>query len=462
MAESYEVRNPADGSLVGTIPYGDAATAIEAADAARAAFPSWSTTPARARADILLRISAMLAERADTIGRLLSTETGKRLPEGVAELRFSSEYFRWFAEEARRTGGEIIPNEAPNRRHHVISRPAGVALSLTPWNFPVSIQARKLAPALAAGCTVVARTSEKAPLAVVELFKVMEEAGLPKGVATLVHGPAPEQTEALLEHPAVRVVSFTGSTQVGRLVMKQASQRIVRPLLELGGDAPYIVFADADMDRAIEGAMAAKFRNNGQSCIAANRFFVEGRVFDEFTERLASRMDAMKIGDPLGAEAPDLGPLIDAERRDAVAEVVNDALARGGELATGTRDGLDGAFMAPALVVGAPDDSRIGSEEIFGPAAGVFRFGDEDEVVERANNTEMGLAAYVYTSNLERSIRMQDRIQSGILGLNNALPSVAFSPMGGVKQSGIGREGARQGLEEFSALTYVSTELGEM
>ncbi|HEY1714643.1 MAG TPA: aldehyde dehydrogenase family protein, partial [Solirubrobacteraceae bacterium] len=246
----------------------------------------------------------------------------------------------------------------------------------------------------------------------------------------------------------------------GRLVMKQASQRIVRPLLELGGDAPFIVFADADMDRAVEGAMAAKFRNNGQSCIAANRFFVEGSVFDEFTERLATRIDAMKVGDPLGDQDPDLGPLIDAERRDAVVDVVKDALGRGGELATRTRDDLDGAFMAPALVVGAPDDARIGSEEVFGPAAGVFRFGDEDELVERANNTEMGLAAYVYTSNLERSIRMQDRIQSGILGLNNALPSVSFSPMGGVKQSGLGREGARQGLEEFTELTYVSTELG--
>jgi succinate-semialdehyde dehydrogenase/glutarate-semialdehyde dehydrogenase len=457
-----DVVNPADGSIVGAVPYGGAAEARAACDAAAMAFPAWSNTPARARADLLARAAALLAERSSEVGLLLARETGKRLPEAVGEVRFAAEYFRWFAEQARRPAGEVIPPEASNRRHLTLARPSGVALALTPWNFPVSIQARKVAAALAAGCTVVGRPSEKAPLAVFEMYRCLAEAGLPDGVASVVVGPAAVMTEAMLAHPAVRVMSFTGSTVVGRQLMAMAARRIVRPLLELGGDAPFIVFADADLGRAIEGAMIAKFRNNGQSCIAANRFIIEAPVYDEFTQRLAARIDAMTIGDPIGDPVPDLGPLIDAERRQAVNASVEQALAGGAKRLTAPRavdPGPTGAFIAPTLLSDVPDTVAISCDEVFGPVAGVFRFESEVEAVSRANATEMGLAAYLYTSSVDRSLRLSESIECGILGLNNPLPSVAFAPMGGIKQSGLGREGSHHGLAEFLDVRYMAVEI---
>jgi succinate-semialdehyde dehydrogenase/glutarate-semialdehyde dehydrogenase len=294
------------------------------------------------------------------------------------------------------------------------------------------------------------------------MFDCLRQAGLPEGVATAVTGPASETAEAMLGHPSVRVLSFTGSTEVGRRLMALAARRIVRPLLELGGDAPYIVFADADLERAVEGAMTAKFRNNGQSCIAANRFLVEAPVYDEFCERLAARIDRMTVGDPTAERVPDLGPLIDEERRRAVEGMVEQARAAGARLLTAER-GVDpgpaGAFTAPALLADVPDGVALSCEEIFGPVAGVLRFEDEEEAVTRANATEMGLAAYVYTGDVDRAFRLAERIECGILGLNNALPSVAFAPMGGVKQSGLGREGSHHGLAEFLDVRYVSVEL---
>lgn len=289
---SIQVVSPASGETVAEIGYGAASDATAAVAAAAEAFPAWSRLPARQRSDTLMRIYALLVERAEEIGLLLARESGKRLPEGVGEIRLAAEYFRWFAEQAPRPVGDVAPQESPNRRHLTLAQPAGVALCLTPWNFPVSIQARKLAPALAAGCTVVARASEKAPLAVIEMFRCLQEAGLPEGVANLIQGPAGETTSAMLEHPAVRVVSFTGSTGVGRLLMKQAAERIVRPLPELAGDASFIVFHDAELPKAVEGAMLAKFRNNGQSCIAANRFLVQEEVYDQFCRLFAERVDA--------------------------------------------------------------------------------------------------------------------------------------------------------------------------
>ena len=454
------VRNPADASLVGHVPYGGAADAKAAADAAAAAFAEWSRTEARTRADALVRASELLRARADEIGRLLTRETGKRLPEAIGEVRFAAEYFRWFAEEARRPSGAVIPHEAPDRRHLTFARPAGVAVCLTPWNFPVSIQARKVAAALAAGCTVVSRTSEKAPLAVVELFRCLAEAGVPADAARLVHGPAAELTAALLDHPAVRVVSFTGSTEVGRSIMRLAARRMVRPLLELGGDAPFIVFADCDLDRAVEGAVLAKFRNNGQSCIAANRFYVERSIEAAFVRRLAQRVDAMRVGDPLGDPAPDLGPLIDEERKRAVSDMVAEAIAAGARSATRTWEPLDGRYLGPALLTHVTPAMRIGRAEVFGPAAAIIPFSNEREAIALANGTEMGLAAYVYTSDLDRAWRMCEALEAGIVGLNDALPSVAFAPMGGMKQSGMGREGARAGLDDFSEITYVATRVG--
>jgi succinate-semialdehyde dehydrogenase/glutarate-semialdehyde dehydrogenase len=437
----------------------DASDAYAAADEAAAAFGDWSRASGRARADILLRVAALLGDCADELGLLLAKETGKRLPEAVGEIRFAAEYFRWFAEEARRPIGQLMPSESSKRRHHTLARPAGVALCLSPWNFPVSIQARKLAAALAAGCTVVARPSEKAPLAVARMFDLIHDAGAPPGVAKLIVGPAAELTEALLAHPSVRVVSFTGSTSVGRSILKLAAQRVVTPLMELGGDAPFIVFADSDLDRAVEGAMLAKFRNNGQSCIAANRFYVESPVFEEFIRRFADRVDSMTVGDPTEAPIPDLGPLIDEERKSAITGLVAEARTLGARLINRERDELKGSFVAPALLVDVPAGARLSCEEVFGPAAAIFPFEGESEAIAAANASEMGLAAYVYTGSFDRALRLQEEIQVGILGMNNALPSVAFAPMGGWKQSGLGREGSRRGLEEFQELTYVSSEL---
>jgi succinate-semialdehyde dehydrogenase / glutarate-semialdehyde dehydrogenase len=456
---SIPVVDPARGETIAEIGYGSARDATAAVDAAASAFPGWSRLPARHRSDALMRVYALLADRAEETGLLLARETGKRLPEAVGELRFAAEYFRWFAEQARRPHGELVPHESPGRRHLTLAQPAGVALCLTPWNFPVSIQARKLAPALAAGCTVVARPSERAPLAVIELFRCLQEAGLPEGVANLVHGPAGETTSAMLAHPAVRVVSFTGSTGVGRLLMRQAAERIVRPLLELGGDAPFIVFEDADLPKAVEGAVLAKFRNNGQSCIAANRFLVQASVYDEFCRSFAGRVDAMRTGDPVQQPIPDLGPVIDADRKRAVEAMVAEAAAAGARRLTRVHQLPErGTFTSPALLAEVPDQVALACQEVFGPVAGVFPFETEDEVVERANRTEMGLAGYVYTTSLDRSLRVSEALEVGILGLNNPLPSVAFAPMGGVKQSGLGREGSRQGLEEFHELKYVAVE----
>jgi succinate-semialdehyde dehydrogenase/glutarate-semialdehyde dehydrogenase len=452
---TVEVLAPADLSLVGSIHYASREMVIQACDAAAASFPSWSALPARQRGDILIRAAEIIGTRADAIGRVLAREAGKRLPEAVGEVRFAAEYFRWFGEEVRRPDGHAYPAEVATRRHTSHRKAIGVAAILTPWNFPISIQARKLAPALAAGCTVVARASEKAPLAVIEMFQCLMDAGIPAGVLNLVHGPAAEVTETLLDHHAVRVVSFTGSTGVGAGIMRRSANRIVRPLLELGGDAPFIVFDDADVDAAVEGAMLAKFRNAGQSCIGANRFYVHDRVYDRFVDAFVARVDAMTIGDGLADPTPDLGPVIDSARVAAMRSFIEDAIKHGGRLLTRERAVPDhGHFVAPALIADAPDEAKLGCEEVFGPVAGVFRFHDDDEVVRRANATEMGLAAYVWTRDVGRAITIPERLQAGIIGVNDALPSVVFAPMGGHKQSGLGREGAAIGLEEFYETTY--------
>jgi succinate-semialdehyde dehydrogenase / glutarate-semialdehyde dehydrogenase len=454
-----EVRNPADGSIVGQIGWSGRAEASAAVEAAAAAFSSWAGTPARHRGDLLRRAADLITERAGQIGATLAAEGGKRRPEAVGEVQFAAEYFRWFAEQARRPAGAVIPHEAANRRHLTIRRPAGVVASLTPWNFPCSIQARKLAPALAAGCTVVARVSEKAPLAATEMIRCLTDAGLPPGVVNLVHGPAEEITDAYLEHPAVRVVSFTGSTAVGRSIMAKASRRVVRPLLELGGDAAFIVFGDADLDAAVTGAMLAKFRNTGQSCIAANRFFVQDGVFDEFVSRFAAAVDAMTVGDGTADPVPDLASCIDAGRVRAVTGMVDEALSAGAKRVTRDFQLPSGAFAAPALLVGVPGHVALARKEIFGPVAGIFPFRTEDEALARANDTEMGLAGYFYTRDQARVWRVAEHLDAGILGINNPLPSACFAPMGGTKQSGLGREGAELGLEEFEDVRYLAVGL---
>jgi len=457
LQQRREVTSPGTGEVVGSVCWGTADDARRAADAAARALPSWAGLPGRARADILLRAADLLAERRDEIARLLAAEAGKRLPEAEGELAFSGEYIRWFAEEARRPQGSVFAQEDAARRHFSTRSAAGVVVSLTSWNFPCSLQARKLAPALAAGCPVVVRVSERAPLAVTEMVRAFTDAGVPAGVLSIVHGPSREITDALLEHPAVRVVTFTGSTSVGRAIMAKAVERVVRPLLELGGDAGFIVFDDADIDQAVEAALTAKTRNTGQSCVGANRFIVHESIHDEFVAKLAAKLDAMTIGDGLAQPTPDLGPMIDAKGVESVLAIVDDAIARGATEATTPRDvPIGGHFVRPMLFTGVPDDARLAQEEVFGPVAGVFSFRTEEEAIARANGTEMGLAAYVFSRDASRCWRVSDQLQAGIVGVNDPVPSVAFAPMGGVKQSGLGREGATIGLEEFTEPKYIA------
>jgi succinate-semialdehyde dehydrogenase/glutarate-semialdehyde dehydrogenase len=456
-ATMLPVVNPATGETIAQVSYGSAQHARDAADAARTAAEEWAAWPARRRGDLLRQAADLLDERAEEIGRLLAAETGKRVVEAVGETRFSAEYLRWFADASRQPHGAVLTPEDPKRRHLTVTSPVGVVASLTPWNFPLSIQARKVAPALAAGCTVVARASEKAPLAVLELFRAIDDAGLPPGVANVVNGPAAEQSDALLAHPAVRMVTFTGSTSVGSRLMATAANRVVRCALELGGDAPFIIFADADLDAAVEGLMVAKFRNNGQSCIGANRVFVERSVLDEVASRLAAATSRLSVGDPLGPGDPDVGPLIDVERVHAVTALVDEALGSGASWLGDAPEVPSGpCYTRPGFLLGAAETTGLATTEVFGPVAGVFPFDTDDEVVARANDTELGLAGYVYTRDPSRLWSMAERLEVGILGCNHPLPSVAFAPMGGVKQSGLGREGAHQGLEEFVETRYLS------
>lgn len=455
-----EVRDPSTGEVVGTVQAAGPELAREAADRAAEALPAWSGTTARRRADVLHAAAAALRSRRGELGTLLAREAGKRLPEALGEIDFSAEYLRWFAEVARRPTGEIHAPEAPGRRHLSVRRPTGVAVSLTPWNFPVSIQARKLAPMLAAGCTVVARTSQQAPLAATELVRCLAEAGLPDGAINLVHGPAGEQTTALLDHPAVRVVSFTGSTAVGRSVAERAGARLVRPLLELGGNAPFVVLDDADLDAAVEGAVLGRLRNTGQSCVAANRFYVHRAVAGEFAERLAAAFDALRLGPAVpddGEPQADLGPMIDEAAAARVRDLVAGAVSRGGELLTRRTDApAEGCFLAPALVAVADPQDPLVTTEVFGPAAGIVTVDDEDEAYALANASEQGLAAYAWTRDATRAWRASERLEAGVVGINDPLPSVAFAPMGGINQSGLGREGADIGMHEFQDVRHVA------
>lgn len=454
------VSNPTTGEVAGELGYGGKQEAVDAVQAADRAFVSWKMTPAKLRANLLLKAAQLLLEREAEIGYILAVESGKRLAEAIGEVRFSAEYFRWFAEESRRPDGHWLPQEDASKRHWTRMQPAGVVLSLTPWNFPVSIQARKLAPALAAGCTVVARASQKTPLSVVELFKCLHDAGFPNGVINLIHGSASQTTEVMMGHRAVKVVSFTGSTAVGQSIIRQSANGVQRLALELGGNAPFIVFDDANLDKAVEGAMIAKFRNNGQSCIAANRFYVQASVYDAFVSKFVARVDAMKLSDPVNDAACDLGPLIDATAKQALEENVQQALSKGARRLTREHSLPEfGSYFAPVLLGNVPLDTSFACDELFGPAAPVFKFTDEDEVIQLANDTDMGLASYLYTNRLDRSTRVTEALEYGIVGLNNALPSVAYAPMGGWKHSGLGREGARIGMEEFMEMKYIASQI---
>lgn len=459
---SRKVFNPADGTLVGEIGYCDAHIAVEAVNAAESAAKGWAAVPAPKRAEFLRRAAESIHDRADELGELLAREAGKRLPEAVGEIRGAAEYFRWFANEACQPHGTVYTHGDQGRRHISIRRPAGVVASLTPWNFPCSIQARKLAPALAAGCTVVARVSEKAPLAVTEMVRCLVECGLPPGTVNLVHGPAKEITEAYLSHNAVRVVSFTGSTEIGQQIMQLASKHVVRPLLELGGTAPFIVFDDADVQSAINGFMEAKFRNTGQSCIGANKLYVQNSIYDSFTSDLAGRISSMTVGNGLDDPTPDLGPCIDSHRVEELSQLIREAEDSGGRMLNApVRVPSSGNYCPPALIANASPHCALAREEVFGPIVLVVPFETEEEVFDEANATDYGLAGYVYTKDLDRAWRAAETLDVGVIGINDSVPTVPFAPMGGVKKSGLGREGSDVGLEEYQEFVYIALRVEE-
>ncbi|WBB54440.1 NAD-dependent succinate-semialdehyde dehydrogenase [Verrucosispora sp. WMMD573] len=452
----FDVVDPATGQPLRSVADATAADALDALDAAAAAQSSWAATPARQRAEILRRAYELMRDRAEQLALLATLEMGKPLVESRAEVAYAAEFFRWFSEEASRIEGDFRRTPEGTHRILVMRQPVGPSLLITPWNFPLAMPTRKIAPALAAGCTTVLKPAEETPLCALAIAEILVEAGLPPGVLNVVTAADPAPVSAALMNDArLRKVSFTGSTPVGSHLLRTAADRVLRVSLELGGNAPFIVFDDADLDDAVAGAMAAKMRNIGEACTAANRFFVAEPVAEEFVRRLAQRMSELAIGPGIDPRSQ-VGPLINAVGRDKVAGLVDDALARGATpvLEGGPMPGA-GFFFAPTVLTGISPDSRLLTEEIFGPVAPVLTFRDEDEVIAAANDTDFGLLAYVYTADLRRSLRVAERLEVGMVGLNQGVVSNAAAPFGGIKLSGLGREGGRDGIEEYLETKYV-------
>ena len=431
----------------------DGLRALAAADAAQEA---WAAHPPRARSEILTRTFEALLAREHELALLMTLEMGKPLAESRSEVRYAAEFFRWFAEEAVRIDGGYATAPDGSGRILVARQPVGPCLLITPWNFPSAMAARKIGPAVAAGCTMVLKPASNTPLSALALAQIMADAGLPDGVLNVLTSSSSSALMGpLIRDPRARKLSFTGSTAVGRQLIRESADQVLRVSMELGGNAPFLVFEDADLDAAVEGAMLAKLRNNGEACTAANRFYVHERVAAEFTSRLAERFDALRLGH--GADDADLGPLIDAAQRDAVAELVEDAIACGARVVTASRTLPDrGFFHPPVVLADVPDAARAMQEEIFGPVAPIQSFSDEDAAVAAANRTQDGLVGYVFTRDLDRALRVSERLQTGMVGLNRGIVSTPAAPFGGIKHSGVGREGGREGIAEYLETKYVA------
>ncbi len=451
-----EVRNPASGALLGTVPDMAAAETRRAIDAAHAAFPAWAKKTAKERAQILRRMHDLMMQHQHDLAVLMTAEQGKPLAEALGEVAYSASYFEWFGEQVKRMDGDTVPGHAADKRILTLRQPVGVVAAITPWNFPSAMLGRKLGPALAAGCTVVCKPALQTPFSALALGVIGERAGLPPGVMNIVTGAdAPAIGAEMTANPKVRKLGFTGSTAVGKQLMAQCATDLKRLSLELGGNAPFIVFDDADLDAAVAGAIASKFRNTGQTCVCANRLFVQAGVYEAFAEKLVAAVRALRVGEGLRGET-DQGPLIDARALAKVEAHIADALAKGARLAIGGhRHPLGGTFFEPTVLLDANDDMLLAREETFGPVAPLLRFDSEDEVVRRANATEFGLAAYFYTRDLARSWRVSEALQAGMVGINTGLISTEVAPFGGVKQSGSGREGSKHGLDDYTELKYV-------
>jgi succinate-semialdehyde dehydrogenase/glutarate-semialdehyde dehydrogenase len=454
---SLAVDDPATGRQLAEVADASPADAMAALGAADAAQAGWASTPARERGEILRRSWQLMTERVEDLALLMTLEMGKSLEESRGEVRYAAEFFRWFGEEAVRVRGSWSADPAGSGRLITMRQPVGPCVLVTPWNFPLAMGTRKIGPAVAAGCTMIVKPAAETPLSMLALAALMAEAGLPDGVlSVLPTSDAGAAVRPLLEDPRTRKLSFTGSTPVGRELMRQASGRLLRLSMELGGNAPFLVFDDADLDAAVDGAVVAKMRNIGQSCVAANRFHVQQGVYDEFCARLADRLAALEVGRGTGPGSP-VGPLITRRQRDKVTELVGDAVARGATVLTGGAavDG-PGAFFAPTVLRDVAAGSRCLAEEVFGPVAPVTPFGSEDEGLALANASEVGLVAYAFTRDLARGVRVMEGLQTGMVGLNRGLVSNPAAPFGGVKQSGFGREGGEEGIEEYVNVKYVA------
>ncbi|KIC86382.1 MAG: NAD-dependent succinate-semialdehyde dehydrogenase [Pantoea sp.] len=454
-----DVNNPATTNVIASVPSMSAKDARTAIDAAQMAFESWSKLPAKDRTAILRRWCDLIVENVGDLAELMTAEQGKPITESKSEILYAASFLEWFAEEAKRVYGETIPSPTSSKRILVIKQPIGVCAAITPWNFPAAMITRKVAPALAAGCTMIVKPAEQTPLTALALAVLAQRAGIPAGVFQVITGDARELGEALTSSDTVRKLSFTGSTEVGRILMAQCAFTIKKLSLELGGNAPFIVFDDADLDAAVEGAIASKYRNTGQTCVCTNRFYVHTSIYDSFAEKLALRVAAMKVGE--GHEANVLiGPLIDDAAISKVEDHIADALAKGATLVTGGKPhALGGTFFEPTVLTGATQQMKIARKETFGPVAALFRFTSEEEVIAMANDTEFGLAAYFYTENVRRTWRVAEALEYGMVGHNTGLISNEVAPFGGVKQSGLGREGSHHGIDEYLEIKYLCSEI---
>jgi succinate-semialdehyde dehydrogenase/glutarate-semialdehyde dehydrogenase len=455
--DTVDVINPSDASVITGIADADVEDGLAAVDAAAAALPEWSATPPRQRAEILRRCFDLMTERSEQIAHLISLENGKALSDARGEVAYAAEFFRWYAEEAVRIIGDVSVSPSGSNRILVQHMPIGVCVLITPWNFPAAMATRKLAPALAAGCTAVLKPATLTPLTTLAIAQLMIDAGVPAGVVNIITtSKTSDVMTPILADPRVRKLSFTGSTSVGRHLLRQAADNVLKCSMELGGNAPFLVFDDADLDKALDGAMVAKMRNGGQACTAANRIYVQRGIHDEFARRLAERMGAMRVG-PGTDPSTEVGPLVDEPSVRKVDSLVRDAVSQGARLLAGGK-AVDGAgfYYPPTVVTNVPLQARMVSEEIFGPVASVIPFDTEDEVIAAANDSEYGLAAYVFTEDLRRGLRVSERIESGMVALNRGLVSDPAAPFGGVKQSGLGREGAHQGLLDFTETKYIA------
>lgn len=454
----FAVTNPATGAQIATVPDMDAADAIRAVQAAQAAFPEWRKKLAKERARILRNWADLIAARADDLALLLTTEQGKPLAEARGEVMGTAAFVEWYAEEGRRIYGDTIPSHKADARILVTKEPIGVVAAITPWNFPSSMITRKVGPALAAGCTAILKPAEDTPLSALALAVLAEQAGVPKGVLNVVTASlrtTPAVGEVLTTHPVVKKFSFTGSTEVGKILMRQCSSTVKKVSLELGGNAPFIVFNSATLDRAVDGAMVSKFRNAGQTCICANRIYVQDGIHDAFVEKLAQRIAALNVG-PGDKEGVQMGPLINEAGLQKARQHIDDAVAKGATLVAGGKPHqAGGLFFEPTLLTGMTPDMLVNAEETFAPVAGIFRFKDEDDVIRLANDTRYGLASYFYTTELGQAFRVAEALEYGMVGINEPLLSTESAPFGGVKESGIGREGSYYGIEDYLSIKYV-------